>query len=512
MKKLNKICLRFGLFFALLALVTGLARGAPFEVSIKSGISTNFLDGRLVVLVSLTNRPEPRLNLDDADSYGPFAFGRDALKFGPGQSLVIDDSATSSVNHKASRIPPGRYFVQAVLDASTDLHYLNSGGNLVSDVKEVRITADQTPIKLELSKKLSDDLPAETEYVKFIKIQSRLLSEFHGRPIYLRAGIILPRGYATTPETKYPLWINIGGYGTRYTDVARRMRPDSRFRPAWTAADAPPMIYVVPDGAGPYGDPYQINSANNGPYGDALVQELIPAIEKQFRAIGEPRARVLGGTSTGAWVALALQIFYPDSFNGAWVSSPDPVDFRAFELVNIYEDDNAYVNRHGEERPSIRDLSGDVQTSMRREVQMEAVLARGGDWTLSGGQWGAWNAVYGPRGAEGKPTPLWDSNGKINRAAAEHWKKYDLRLVLESRWSELSPKLRGKLHIWAGDADEYFLNNAVLLLSEWLSDRADGKGFAEISFGVGQGHGWMGINVRELMKRIYASTQNPKNN
>src|SRR5262249_15751814 len=143
------------------------------------------------------------------------------------------------------------------------------------------------------------------------------------------------------------------------------------------------MIYVLPDGAGPNGDSYQVNSANNGPYGDALVQELIPAIEKQFRTIGEPRGRVLGGVSTGGWVALALQIFYPDFFNGAWVSSPDPVDFTAFELVDLYSDENAYINKYGEERPSIRDLNGEVHVFMRREVQMEAVQGHGGKWTLS---------------------------------------------------------------------------------------------------------------------------------
>lgn len=507
----NRNFIRIGLSVALLSAATVTTWAATFEVIIKSGLITNSLDGRLVVLVSSTNRPEPRLNLDDADSRGPFAFGRDALKFAPGQSLVIDDSATSSLNHKPSQIPAGRYYVQAVLDASTDLHYLNSGGNLISDVKEVRINAEtRTPIKLELSKRLSDDPPTETEYVKFIKIQSRLLSEFHGHPMYLRAGIILPRGYANASEKRYPLWIEVGGYGTRYTDVTKRMQSGSRFGPLWMAADAPAMIYVIPDGAGPYGDPYQINSANNGPYGDAFVQELIPAIEKQFRCIGEPRARVLGGTSTGAWVALALQIFYPEFFNGAWVSSPDPLDFRAFQVVNIYEDENVYVNQHGEERPSVRDLNGDVKVMMRREVQMEAVQARGGKWTLSGGQWCAWNAVFSPKGADGKPVSLWDADGKINRAVAEQWKKYDLRLVLDERWTDLAPKLRGKLHIWAGDADQYFLNNAVILFAQSLNEREHGKGFAEISFGIGPGHGWMGISHGELMKRIYASTQSSK--
>ena len=143
------------------------------------------------------------------------------------------------------------------------------------------------------------------------------------------------------------------------------------------------------------------------------------------------------------------------------------MDFRALQLVNIYKDDNAYVNPYGFERPSERDRNGDVKLTMRREVGVENLLGRGNSYTLSGEQWGDWNAVFGPRGADGRPVPLWDpQTGKINHAVAEQWKKYDLRLVLEANWQTLGPKLRGKLHIAAGEADDYFLNNAVHLLDK----------------------------------------------
>src|SRR5437660_12799070 len=128
------------------------------------------------------------------------------------------------------------------------------------------------------------------------------------------------------------------------------------------------------DGPAPYGDPYQVNSATNGPYGDAVTQELIPHVEKKFRGVGRPYARVLDGVSTGGWVSLALQIFYPDRFNGAWAHAPDPVDFRAYELINIYKDENAYVNAHGFERAASRDRNGEVRTTVRHECQMEMVL------------------------------------------------------------------------------------------------------------------------------------------
>jgi hypothetical protein len=280
------------------------------------------------------------------------------------------------------------------------------------------------------------------------------------------------------------------------------MAEGSDFRELWLADDTPRMLYLHLDGAGPHGDPYQVNSANNGPYGDAVTRELIPYVEKRYRGVGAAHARVLDGPSTGGWVALALQIFYPDFFNGAWAHAPDPVDFRAFELIDIYRDRNAYVNARGFERPAARDLNGDVRTTVRHDCQLERVLGRGDRWELSGNDWAAWNAVFGPRGADGLPRPLWDGKtGKLERVAAEHWKKYDLRRVLEKDWKTLGPKLRGKLRIWVGEADEYFLNNAVHLLDDFLRSAKpayEGK----IVYGPGKGHGWEGISQREMMREM----------
>ena len=269
------------------------------------------------------------------------------------------------------------------------------------------------------------------------------------------------------------------------------------------------MILLFLDGAGPYGDPYQVNSANNGPYGDAITQELIPAVEHQFRAIGEPRARVVSGLSTGGWASLALQVFYPDFFNGTWTFCPDGVDFRAFELVNIYDDINAYTNRYGFERPSDRTVTGDVRLTMRREVGVENLLGLGNSWTMSGQQWGAWNATYGPRGSDGRPVPLWDpQTGVIDHEVAGQWKKYDLRLYLEKNWPTLGSKLKGKLHIAVGDADNYYLNNAVHLLDEFLS-HANPPYQGRIVYGPGKGHGWADLTVAEMMKEMEATSKQP---
>ena len=499
-----KVALAFTLLGATLL---SAAAELKFEIALKPGIATNALDGRLLLILSSTNYPEPRLALDDADARGPLVFGRDAVRLASSRALTIDSTATASLHASLARVPAGRYFAQALLDVSSDVRSPNAAGNLMSDVAELQLDSHtRSPVTLELSRRIFGEREAESDLVKFVKIPSRLLSEFYHRPMFLRAGVILPRTHASEPERRYPLWLHIGGFGTRDTRVAHLMEADSPFRALWLATNTPQMIYVLPDGAGPNGDPYQVNSANNGPYGDALTQELIPWIESHYRGVGEPRARVLSGRSTGGWVALALQIFYPDFFNGVWASSPDSVDFRAFELVNIYEDPNAFVNEHGEERPSAREANGDVHLTMRREVQMESVLSLGGRWERGSGQWGAWNAVYGPRGADGHPVPLWDADGKINHAVAAQWEKYDLRLVLEKNWAALAPKLRGKLHVSVGEADDYFLNNAVHLLDESLAAR-EPKDVAKFVYGPGEGHGWMSVTYEQLMQQLHAATK-----
>jgi S-formylglutathione hydrolase FrmB len=266
------------------------------------------------------------------------------------------------------------------------------------------------------------------------------------------------------------------------------------------------MLVLQLDGAGPFGDPYQVNSANNGPYGDAVTLELIPYVEKTFRGIGTPESRVLDGGSTGGWVSLALQVGYPDAFNGTWSFCPDGVDFRAFQLVDIYSDANAYVNAHGFERPSARDVNGDILFTMRLELRLENVLGSEDSWTLSGGQWGAWNAAYGPKGSNGKPAPLWDpATGAIDHSVAENWKEHDLRLLLEQNWPDLGPRLRGKIHIWVGEADTYFLNNAVHLLENFLVT-ASPPYEGSITYGPRQEHCWAGISEQELEARMAAAT------
>jgi S-formylglutathione hydrolase FrmB len=480
-----------------------------FEVAINKSLTTPSKDGRLFVILARTNNPEPRVMLGRAGLDAPEVLARDLKGFAPGAVAVLGQSAFSFPSTNLAEVPAGDYFVQALFDSNTDLRLAAAPGNLYSKPQKIHLLpARGGHCKLELTEQVpADQLPAETAQIRFVKLQSKLLSEFYDRPIFLRAGIVLPRDYERDPSRRYPLWVRIGGLNGRYTGVSGLMGEKSEFRKTWQADDTPRLILLQLDGTGPYGDPYYVNSANNGPFGDALVQELIPHVEARFRAIGQPRGRVLSGSSTGGWVSLALQVFYPDFFNGTWSACPDPVDFRALELVNIYQDDNAYVNKYGCERPSDRDLNGDVKLTTRREVGVENLLGRGNSYTLSGEQWGEWNAAFGPRGADGLPVPLWDpQSGKINHAVAEQWKKYDLRLVLEQNWPTLGPKLRGKIHIAAGEADAYFLNNAVHLLDKFLAN-ANPPFEGKIVYGMGKGHGWTDLTLRQMLDEMQAAAK-----
>ncbi len=478
-----------------------------FEVTIAAGLLSGPADGRVVVVLGRAGKNEPRQAIGETGMDAAPLLGADARQLAAGGAVVLDQrSALFPIAHLAE-LPARTYAVQAVLMRNGDLNRPGAPGNLYSDVQTTALDpARGGTVRLELTRAVpAEKLPADTDDVKYLRLHSELLSRFHGRPMFLRAAVILPRDFARDGSRHYPLRVHTGGYGTRFTAAGEMMNAGTAFRKLWYADDTPRMLLLHLDGAGPYGDPYQVNSANNGPYGDAILQELIPHVERTFRGIGSGRARVLDGASTGGWVSLALQVFYPDAFNGAWSHAPDPVDFRAYELIDIYRDANAYVNRHGFERPSSRQRNGDTRTTVRHECLMERVLGRGDRWVLSGKDWCAWNATFGPRGADGLPRPLWDGHtGDLDRSVVEHWKQYDLRTVLQKNWPALAPKLRGKLHVWVGEADDYFLNNAVHLLDDFLQTATPAYG-GTITYGPGQGHGWRGISERDMMHAMAAA-------
>lgn len=433
--------------------------GPRFVVSVAESLLPSPLPaGRLVLILGRPGDREPRRNIGRTGLNAPPLFGIDtaAVNSQSPPQWVVDRRAAAFPVASLADVPAGKYVAQAVLMVNRDLCLPSAPGNLVSDSVPVDFDPRRADtFRLQINQRLPEQRPTDSARIKYLHFPSKLLSDFHGRPMVYRAAVILPPQFDQEPDRRFPLVVHIGGFGTRYT-----------FAPALAAqtarGPATQFLHLLLDGAGPFGDPYQVNSANNGPYGDALTQELIPYVEQNFRGMGLPQARFTTGASTGGWVSVALQIFYPDFFNGCWSQCPDSLDFRSFELINIYEDKNAYVNRWGFERPAKRTVEGDTIYTVRHECQIENVLGRGDNWALGGRDWGSWNAAYGPRGPDGLPIPLWHpKTGAINAAVLHHWRKYDLRLVVQENWSRLGPKLNGKLNIWVGDADDYFLNNGV---------------------------------------------------
>lgn len=481
----------FLISFALLLFIshTGIAQN---ELSFKITISPeqkNILkpDGRLFLYFSESERREPRF--DAGTGRGSYVFARNVEKWNGGKALEVkaNDQWVKTGDWELSNVPDGEYYLQAVWRQSGDKESrINVPGNLYSEPVKVSVNNNQE-VTLVLSKLMPERELVTHDLVKMVDIKSDLLSDFWKKPMNLKASVLLPSGYESNPNMKYPVRFNVAGFGGRYNRVNGLIN-NEEFIAWWRSAEAPQVITVFLDGEGPFGDSYQLDSDNNGPFGEALIKELIPAIDKQFRTRGS-EARFVDGCSTGGWVSLALQLFYPDTFTKTFSYSPDAVSFERMQLINIYEDENAFYNKHDYLRPSKRDIYGEPEFSIRKEVLSENVEGYSNSYVTSGGQWGAWNAVYGPKGEDGFPKPIFDPiTGKIDKQVAEHWKKYDLLEYVKSNWAELGPKVQGKIYVWMGDMDNYYLNNSLRDFDEYLKTTSNPASDAEIEFTAMKGH------------------------
>jgi hypothetical protein len=481
-------------------------------------------------------------------SSAPF-FGVDIDQVEPDQVFVVDESAPGYPLLSLRDIPAGDYYVQAVLNVYTRFarsdghtiwahqdqwegqHWNSSPGNLVSPVERVHLDPESGyDVELKLSTRLPVvTVPPDTEYVRRIRFESRLLSAFWGQPIYLGAVVLLPKGYDEHPDERYPVIYNnehftLGapfGFSPapveeaeeqRYMRELRGLENGHEFHKAWTSDDFPRAVIVTMLHPTPYFDSsYCVNSANVGPYGDAIMRELIPTLEETFRIAREPRLRLLTGGSTGGWVSLALQVYHPDFFGGTWAFAPDSVDFRRYGLVNIYDDPNAYKAPNREwlvpERVFYRSPDGQPELTLRQMSQLEAAS---GTNCRSGEQLDVWHATFGPVGDDGYPRPVWDQQtGEIDHNVAAYWRDngYDLRVYIEENWPKIGADLVGKIHVYCADMDDYFLNLAVYALEECL-ENTEAPYYAG-SFTYGRpldGHVWHPLNHAELVREMLAST------
>lgn len=463
-----------------------------FEVAMPEAVRRLEQEARLLVVLARPGGDEPRGKLGRLGAEAPTVLGMDVPARSGAATMSLGEGSALFPWRSLGELPAGEYQVQALLMTNRDLWLPAAPGNWFSDPVTVQIDPHRRDrIEFKLTRSLPVEvMPENREFVRFRRIRSEVLSRFWGREMSVRVGVVLPGSWEEGGSRRYPLVLDIGGFGSRYDRAKGWLRKQGGVREAWLASDAPQLIWVTLDGAGPLGDPYQVDSENHGPYGTALMTEILPALEHEFRAIGQPWARFTTGGSTGGWVSFALQCLYPEMLGGCWSGFPDPLDFRHFQLLDLYADNQAFVNADGFERPSARTLEGDVKFTMRHEVQYENVLGLGNVFIRSGGQWGAWNATFGSRGSNGWPVPAWDPRtGRMDPVALKGWERWDLRRMLARDWAVLGPKLQGKLRVWVGESDEYFLNHAVHRMDEMLA-RMDPPAGARFEYGAGRGHGW----------------------
>ncbi|MGI9264446.1 MAG: hypothetical protein ACR2QU_05935 [Gammaproteobacteria bacterium] len=510
------------------------ASSASFSLSFSAEVASENLDGRLLLIVSKDDDEEPRFQVRPGVDAVQI-FGMNVEDMAPGEDVVLDETTFGYPHDSLRDLPAGEYFVQAVLhkydtfnlgngktvklpmDQGEGQQWEKSPGNLYSEPRMIQVDPSATAIPIVMDKVVEPIVPpADTDFIKHVKIKSDLLSEFWGRDMYVAAHVLLPAGFDEHPDARYPLAVFHGhfpedfqGFRTQppdedlecsqggeipcYNRIQQQEAYD--FYQKWVGPDFPRMLIIQIQHANPYfDDSYAVNSANLGPYGDALTYELIPHIEAQFRGIGEGWARFLYGGSTGGWEAFGVQVMYPDEYNGTFAACPDSLDFRHHSIVNVYDDDNAY-RVAGDfstiERPAYRDYLGNITVTMEDENHMELVI---GDKSRSGGQWDIWEAVFSPMGEDGYPARIWDKKtGTINHEVAEYWKEnYDMRHILERDWETLGPKLEGKLHVFVGDMDNFHLNNAVYLLEDFLEGTTEPYYNGVVDYGDRQEHCWNG--------------------
>lgn len=491
--------------------------------------------GRVYLVLSRDEDREPRRQVGIQGV--PF-WGMEVRELRPGQAVTLAPGGDGVIGYPLgdlSEVPPGEYAVQAFLNVFTtfrraDGHvvemHLNSGagqspwrapGNAYSRPVRVQVRpGSETPVRLSITEVIPPAEPVPPggslqqgnpqdlgDLVRFVKIRSGALSEFWGRDMYIGANVLLPSGYGSEPDRRYPVLYLTGhfpgdGAPFGYTDDPEEERGrNAGFSEFWRSPESPEIILISVRDANPYYDTgHSVNSPNVGPYGDAFTRELIPYLEEEFRILPEPWARTLAGGSTGGWEALAIQIFNPETFGGTWGWCPDPVDFHYYQIVNVYEDENAYQTG-GEwvkvERPNNRRTDGNVVSTIRQEMSYERAVGPNG---RSGGQWAIWEALFSPVGPDGYAAPIWDRvTGEIDPEVAEYWRQnWDLTYHLTQNWERIGQDLSGKIHVTVGDMDSYYLNNAVELMEKAMGTLQDPPPQANFQYGRKKPHCWIGYS------------------
>jgi enterochelin esterase-like enzyme len=476
------------LFLALGLNLQGQSISFSAEIKISPELKKHFNpDGRIFLLLSENLNAEPYTQLWPNPRIRTYIFAKNMDNVDPAKTLNLknDNKWTSTADWTLDAVPAADYNVQVLWDQDTLLSRIDAAGNLYSENQKVTINKS-THLTLTLNQQIKEVQVIEHDLVKTVHFKSEMLSAFWNKSIYITAAILLPLNYDN--KKAYAIRYNVPGYGSRYTRINRLLGNDD-FMKWWDSDEAPQIITVFLDGEGPFGDSYYLNSDNSGPYGDALIEEFIPHIESEYRGTNTMTTRFVDGCSTGGWVSLGLQLYYPDVFNGTFSYSPDAVDFENYQLVNIYKDKNAFVNEFGYDRPVMRSTAGEPMVSMQDFIKYENVQGASNTYLNSGGQFSAHTALYSPKGSDGLPIPLIDPlTGVIDSTVALYWKKYDFKHYAQENWEALGPKIQGKIFIWMGDMDNFYLNPATRALASYFETTANPKSDAEVVFAPMEGH------------------------
>jgi enterochelin esterase-like enzyme len=434
------------------------AEPLEFQLLFDAKAKATPFTGRVHVLLSNARRTGPP---GSPNWFRPEpAFALDVRDWKPGETLTVGKNALAYPT-PLDKLENKTYWAMAVMDLDQgDRSFGAAPGNIFS--KSISVNGDPAtagPVKLVLDQVVEERPFKETDRVKLVETESKLLSEFNHRSTKMRAAVVLPKSYAEKPDKRYPIIYEIPGFGGDHRSAFGAI---SKTNDATDVAGVE-MLFVVLDPSCRTGHHVFADSANNGPCGEALIKELIPAIESKFRAVGKPGGRFVAGHSSGGWSSLWLQVTYPDFFGGVWSTAPDPVDFRDFQRINVYKPGtNMFTDEAGNPRPLAR-RNGKAVLFYKPFSDMEDMIGHGG-------QLPSFEAVFSPRGPDGRPRKLWDrKTGNVDPETAKAWEKYDIRLVLERNWKTLGPKLAGKLHVYMGGDDTFYLDGATALLKESLA-------------------------------------------
>ncbi|MGH8288036.1 MAG: alpha/beta hydrolase [Steroidobacteraceae bacterium] len=430
------------------------------------------ISGRLLVFVAKGSGAK-QVSIDEFHPTATWVAAREVHDLAPGAGVDLDTDGIA-YPEPFSGLASGDYEVQAVLDVHHTYNYSGlTPGDLVSPVLALKkwTPGQGAEPELVLSTivppgarfKLTPEDRQAAAHLRLAEEQSALLTEFWGRPTFIRAWVVLPPGYDEHSSRRYPTVYWTHGFGGTLptckfmgTHIYERM----------ASGRMPPMIWVMLDEHLPTGTHEFADSVNDGPWGSALTQEYIPWLESHYRMLDQARDRFLQGHSSGGWATLQLEVNYPRVFGGTWSTSPDPSDFHDFTGIDLYATAaNVYHRPDGTPYPLVR-MHGKVIETFEQFARLEQVLGP------YGGQMASFDWVFSPRGSGGRPEPMFDRDtGEVDPKVVAYWRThYDLAHIAKTTWAQRGPYLQGRIHIYVGTADTFYLDGAARKLDAVLKE------------------------------------------